>query len=350
MAIDWTAPMQQVLAYYEVDPVTWRDIRQIDTVVSCTVTRDSSTPTLESARFAIDGEPMGEGWVRCYLDATQDGQEERVPVGTWIVQTPIRKLDGRVEELSAIAYSVLHPLREAMPPVGFSLPTGADCAEQAASCLEHGPAPVQGCNGGTKLSEPYVAPISASWLDVACTLAASAGLTVGFDGTGTIHLTPSTPASALLPTWSFRDDESSILLPEASDSDDWYGMPNVCTVVCGHMVGRAVNDDPGSAVSTVSRGREVELRVTDPKELKEGCTQEEVDLAARMRLQEASCMERAVVISHGFCPVGLGNCIDLDYRAMRLAGNAVVTRQVVELSTGVKIDTTAALKQQMWSA
>lgn len=345
---DWARPMRQEVSFFEVDPRTFRDVRRMDEVLSCTVTRDSGSDTLESAVLSFDRLFLGEMWVRCYLTATQDGASERHPMGTWLVQTPSRTLDGRASEVSAAAYSVLHPLREAMPPVGWSLPVGANCAEHAAACCSNGPAPVVGSPAAVLLSEPYVAPLDASWLSTASALAAPAGMQVAFDRMGTVHVVPKSPARSLAHVWEFADDGSSVLLPDATESDDWYGTYNVVTVVCGGVVGRAVNDDPASPASTVSRGREVELRVEDPDELKAGCTQEEADMAARLRLQEESAKERTITISHGYCPVSLGDCVRVSYRSLGLEGDAVVTRQVIELAVGVTVETTAVAVRRLW--
>ena len=35
--IDWTASMQQTFEYYTVDPGTWKDVRKLTTVRSCTI-------------------------------------------------------------------------------------------------------------------------------------------------------------------------------------------------------------------------------------------------------------------------------------------------------------------------
>ena len=43
---DWTKTMQQTFEYYVVDPGSWRDIRKINTVISSSITRDSSLETL----------------------------------------------------------------------------------------------------------------------------------------------------------------------------------------------------------------------------------------------------------------------------------------------------------------
>ena len=53
MEIDWSESMEQSFEYYEVDPNTWKDIRKIENVKSCSIDRDESSDTLGSASISI---------------------------------------------------------------------------------------------------------------------------------------------------------------------------------------------------------------------------------------------------------------------------------------------------------
>lgn len=347
--MDWHRSMRQTPRYCEVDPASWRDVRVLDSVVSCKVTRDVDGDTRESAQITFDGPLSGEMWVRCYLDCEQDGKAERVPVGTWLVQTPSRKLDGKVSEVSAVAYSALHPLREEKPPVLWHAAMGSDCALAASQlCEDYGVAPVIRSGSSTRLADHYVAPVGSSALEVARTLAAAAGDEVSVDAMGNVVLEPVTASLAMLPSWTFRDDRESIILPDATEHLDWYSLPNVCEVVEGDIIGRAVNDDPSSMLSTVSRGRRVVLRVEGADELKSGPTQEMADLVASRRLAEACGLERTVEVSHGFCPLRAGECAELDWRAMGLKVTGRVRRQEIDVATGVTVRSTIVSESERW--
>ena len=93
---NWSASMQQTYEYYIVDPGTWKDVSQIKTVKSSTVVRDSDAETLGSATFDIS-DSVGECYIRVYLVIIQNGLTERFPLGTFIVQTPSSKFDGKTE-------------------------------------------------------------------------------------------------------------------------------------------------------------------------------------------------------------------------------------------------------------
>ena len=42
---DWLKSMEQTYEYYIVDPGTWKDVKRLNTVKSCTITRDAETDT-----------------------------------------------------------------------------------------------------------------------------------------------------------------------------------------------------------------------------------------------------------------------------------------------------------------
>ena len=69
---DWLSSMQQTFEYYAVDPGTWKDVRLIDNVRSCTITRDLEAETLGSATFDVT-ESIGECYIRVYLVTVQNG-------------------------------------------------------------------------------------------------------------------------------------------------------------------------------------------------------------------------------------------------------------------------------------
>ena len=120
---DWTKSMQQTFEYYTVDPGTWKDIKRIDTVKSCTINRDSEASTLGSATFTIT-ESLGECYLRIYLVTIQNGVREKHPLGTYLVQTPSSVFNGKVQDVTMDAYTPLLELKENPPPYGYSVLKG----------------------------------------------------------------------------------------------------------------------------------------------------------------------------------------------------------------------------------
>ena len=101
---DWSKSMQQTFEYYVMDPGTWKDVRKLDNVKSCSINWDADTDTLGSA--TIDAtDTLGECYVRVYLVTIQNGLKERYPLGAFLVQTPSSKFDGKIRTVSMDAYT-----------------------------------------------------------------------------------------------------------------------------------------------------------------------------------------------------------------------------------------------------
>ena len=109
--IDWTSSMQQTFEYYIVDPGTWKDIKRVDTVISSTINRDIEAETLGSAAINIS-ESLDECYIRIYLIAFQNGREEKVPLGTYLIQTPSYSFDGKTKNITMDGYTPLLELKE----------------------------------------------------------------------------------------------------------------------------------------------------------------------------------------------------------------------------------------------
>lgn len=349
---DWTRSMKQRWAYYEVSPKTWLDARELTSVSSCRITRDMESDIRESATFDLDGRLSDEAWIRVYLEIEQDGAAERMAVGTFLCQTPSLRVDGPVLSSSVDAYSSLLELSDDRPPVGFACK--GDVLANLESIVEGAShAPFQGW--GTKsLTAHVVAEEDDTWLSYCRALAASAGCDIQCDEYGRIVMEPMKDISALRPVWTFEDGNSSILLPDIEETFDWFGLPNVCEVVWSEdarqLTGTAINKDPASLTSTVSRGRRVVLRSMNPEELDEGCTQAEVNALAGKMLAEASAVEREYAISHGFCPVRVGDCVRLRYVRHGIDAIAEVVSQEIECATGATVRSVLRVTERMWSA
>ena len=266
--VDWTRSMQQTFEYYLVDPNTWKDTKKLDTVKSCKIDRDSEAETLGSATIDIEGN-LGECYIRVYLVTIQNGVTEKHPLGTYLIQTPSSKMDGKTQSVSADAYTPLLELKENPPPLGYSILEGANIMEMAYSLTrDNVRAPVVKPSCDATLYYNFVANIQDTWLSFNRDLMSNAKYSYTLDEMGRILFAPQQDTASLQPVWTYDDGNSSILYPDLDLDRDIYGVPNVVEVIYSHGNGyyysRVVNDDPNSPISTVNRGREITHRVTDP--------------------------------------------------------------------------------------
>lgn len=350
--VNWSAAMEQTFEYYVVDPGTWRDARRLDNVKSCSITRDSESATLGSASIDI-AESLGECYVRIYLVTIQNGITEKHPLGTFLVQTPAFTFDGRYKLVSMDTYTPLLELKESPPPIGYFIHKDQNIMEWAHRLVrEHARAPVVKTICDTNLQYDFVADADDTWLTYISDLIASAKYKFSLDEMGRILFAPEQDTASLRPIWTYTDDNSSILYPEATLDRDLFNVPNVVEVLYsgpnGHYYARAVNEDSNSPISTVNRGREIGRRVTDPS-IAGNPSKGEIEVYANTLLREMSVLEYTVSYTHGYCPVRLGDCVRLNYsRAGITDVKARVISQTIHCDTGCRVSEKAVFTTKLW--
>lgn len=349
---DWTKSMQQTFEYYIVNPATWKDVRRIDNVKSGSITRDLGVETLGSATFDIE-EPLGECYIRVYLITIQNGAKDKYPLGTYLIQTPSSKFDGKNKIVSVDAYTPLLELKENPPPIGYSVLKDTNIMETAYKITkEQVRAPVVAATCTETLFSDFVANTDDTWMTFLNDLMANAKYTFALDELGRILFSPKQDMASLQPVWTFDDSNSSILYPEISMDYDLYGIPNVVEVIYSSddrcYYSRVVNDDSNSPTSTVSRGREIIHRVTEPI-LYGNPTDEQVNEYAVRLLRSLSSIEYTVSYSHGYCPVKIGDCVRLNYSKAGLNGiKAKVISQSIKCEPGCPVSEKAVFTANLW--
>lgn len=349
---DWTKSMQQTFEYYIVNPATWKDVRRINNVKSGSITRDLGVETLGSATFDIE-EPLGECYIRVYLITIQNGAKDKYPLGTYLIQTPSSKFDGKNKIVSVDAYTPLLELKENPPPIGYSVLKDTNIMETAYRITkEQVRAPVVAAACTETLFSDFVANTDDTWMTFLNDLIANAKYTFSLDELGRILFSPKQDMASLQPVWTFDDSNSSILYPEINMDYDLYGIPNVVEVIYSSddrcYYSRVVNDDSNSPTSTVSRGREIIHRVTEPI-LYGNPTDEQVNEYAVRLLRSLSSIEYTVNYSHGYCPVKIGDCVRLNYSKAGLNGiKAKVISQSIKCEPGCPVSEKAVFTANLW--
>lgn len=354
---DWLSSMQQTFEYYVVDPGTWRDSARLDIVKSCTINRDSEVGTLGSATIDII-DSVGECYVRVYLITIQNGVREKHPLGTYMIQTPTSSFNGKVRQTSVDAYTPLMELKEKVPPIGYSIYKGIDIMPIASELAQENMRapvivmdPVSDENSKT-LVDHFVSNPDDTWLTYLTDLISNAQYTFDVDELGRILFAPKQDIASLQPVWTYDDSNSSILYPELTIDHDLFGIPNVVEAVytsgSDTYYSRVVNYDEDSPVSTVSRGREIVHRVTNP-ELVGAVNQGRLDEYAKELLETLSSVAYTVSYKHGYCPVRVGDCVRLNYERAGLTGiKAKVVSQSISCEPGCPVTEKAVFTTKLW--
>lgn len=349
---DWTKTMQQTFEYYVVDPGSWRDIRKINTVISSSITRDSTLETLGSANITIS-ESIGECYIRIYLITIQNGIREKHSLGTFLVQSPSFSFDGKIKNVTLDAYTPLLELKENPTPLGYSVLKDENILETAYRITrEQVRAPVVKPQKDEVLNTNFVANINDTWITFIRDLIANADYSLDLDEMGRIFFAPKQDTMSLQPIWTYDDSNSSILYPELSVDRDLYGIPNVVEVIYSngneYYYGKAVNDDVSSPISTVNRGRQITHRESNPS-LLGSPNQARIQEYAENLLKELSSLEYTVTYTHGYCPVRVGDCVRLNYSRAGINGiKAKVISQNIKCESGCPVTEKAVFTTELW--
>ena len=344
--------MEQTFEYYIVDPGTWKDSKKLTNVKSATIKRDSSAETLGSATFNVT-DTVGECYIRVYLIAIQNGVTYKIPLGTFLVQSPSSDFNGKVRTVSMDAYTPLIELKENPPPLGYSLLKDENILEKAFMIIrERARAPVVPGLSDDKLYADFVANTNDTWLSFLTDFIANAKHIFDLDEMGRILFSPRQDINSLQPVWTYDDNDSSILYSDISMDHDLYGIPNVVEVIYSNgndnYYARVVNDDINSPISTVNRGREIVHRVTD-WDLSGIPTHAQVEKYAEKLLQELSSVEYTITYTHGYCPVRLNDCVRLNYERAGITNvKAKVISQSIKCEPGCPVEEKAVFPVKLW--
>lgn len=338
--MNWNSGFSALYELRKVDPVSWLDTERLD-LTGGTVSR-SDDDLQESASITMTQDPR-ECWVRIYLKARQTGGSARVPIFTGLTSTPQREVDGVRESFQAVCYSVLKPARDVWVPLGYYVPAGAEGARVAAQLLRVGPAPVTFQDDGPKLLEPIVAEETDTNLSIAQEIVGSIGWRIRISGNGSISIEPQ--ASQISARFDTMDNDS--IEPKITDGQDWYSVPNCYRVSSGGQYAVARDDDPDSALSTVSRkanrGGTGEIW-TGESGVSLGDNESLAEYAVR-KLKEAQAPARKVSYTRRFMPdVTVGDLVSLHYAANKIDGIFRVSRQTITLGYGAKTQEEVILK------
>lgn len=350
--INWHDSMQQTFEYYIVDPNTWKDQSQILDVEACSITRDLSSDTLGSA--TLDCKTiLDECYVRVYLISIQNGETDKRPLGTFIIQTPSESFDGKVLKNTYDGYTPLLELKEKSPPLGYTLLKDQEIMSIALNLFrENMRAPVVKANSTKTLYDDFVSNTSDTWLTFLSDLVANAEFQIRLDEQGKVIFEPVQDIASIQSVWTYNDDDISILYPDITNDRDLYGIPNTVEVIYSSngeiLYSKVVNDDKNSPISTVKRGREILYRDTNPS-ISGIPTQEMLDAYATQLLRNLSTLEHTISYRHGYCPVRIGDVVTINYQRAGLKNvRARVTSQSISCETGCPVEETATYTTKLW--
>lgn len=357
--IDWTKSMQRTYEFYKVDANTWKDEKLLDYIESCSIERDLSTDTLGSASFSCS-DVFEECYIRVYMIANQNGFRYKICLGTYLVQAPAIKSDGKRKSIDMDGYTSLIELKNSIPPIGYTILKNETIMDKVYQLtIENSRAPVTNAQADKTLYYNFTANLDDTWFSYLADLMANADYSFSIDEYGQIIFEPHVSINALRPVWTYTDDNSSILLPDISDERDLYSIPNVVEVIYSTetmvVYSKVENNSEDSPISIPNRGRRVAYRDVSPNisedfaSMSVEARQAYLDEYAEELLKSLSSLEHTVTYSHGYCPVRIGDGVLLNYKSAGLTNiKAKVISQSFKCDSGCTVEETAVYTTTLW--
>ena len=296
-------------AGYTVTLLDWGDrvVRRLDGVTGGNITLSNSTRLRASGSLNLTEACGHIDWMtqRVRIDYTANGVSWGL--GVFLLSAPTRSYS---EVGSGWSVDLSSPL--AAPDTDcvdstFTVKAGSNLVGLAADILY-----------GSGLERLSVTPSSAvatsdmiydpgrSKLTIVNELLAAAGYWSAHpDGSGQVHLDPYVRPADRGVAYDFREGARSIHLPVWEYEQDMAGVPNKVVFISqgsadkAALVGVAVNDDPSSPYSYLSRGR----WIVETRTGVEAADQESITAQARRRLIDVSTPSAAITLQHMPVPI-----------------------------------------------
>ena len=342
---DWGKSYNAVWRVFKVNESTWADAEQVGGIDSISITRSCSgdAPMLESGTMTLTGD-FESGYYRIVMNATQDVTTERVDVATLLCESRKSTRNYGVSQPNVSCNSVLYPAYTQVMLDGAYIAAGADVAQFVAELLRNCiKAPVE-VEGGFTISSFYWFDFGIRILEAAWEALNIGGYVIQIDGRGVVHIRPRPSTVAL----DLDGANASLLGTSVLSEFDTSDVPNRYIAKSDETVAIAVNDNPESPVSTVSRGYIYDEVDESPATVND----ETLPMYARRKLEELSTniAETRSYTREYWPDVYPFDLVKASPATVGIIGNLRVVNQSLTCSQGITISEQAAREVNLWQA
>lgn len=250
--MDWTKGYRCSWRLFRVNPQTWADADEVGGITSATIERSrwsSAGSVLESAAIGADGD-FERGYYRLAMTAVQNGERQRVDVGTFLCLSTRAERGKGLTSRSIVGRSVLYPATRTKLLAGTFVPAGSDGAEWCARLLRATIAAPVEVAGGFTVEEHHVVKSGTTVMACLWTVLSAGGMTLRTDGRGRVSIVPVEKS----PSFVLDGSNASLLDVTAEEEYDLSGIPNRYTAFDGRRSVTVTNDDPLSDTSAPFAG------------------------------------------------------------------------------------------------
>lgn len=341
MTIEWHQDYSVRWRLMHVNRDTWANASEADFVKSVHIDKDatSTVPMLESASLDVEipiGSEWEDGWYRFEGIFTQGEYTELIPIGTFLIESANDTIDFNTQTATVDGYSVLKPAADRAMLLGSYVPKGVNGAEYAAGLLrECVLCPVE-VHGSYTLDDYLAYGEDTSYLEVVWDLLDAGGFCMSIAGDGTITIKPKPDASSLVLNGSSR----CLLFPKITRNLDTTGVPNAYRAINGNDWAEAINNNPESKVSVVSRGRRVDSVDTSPTRI----NGESLLAYAERKLEEESTLYKSYSYDREYAPnVNPFDMVTATLPDFGFEGELRILSQSIDCDAAITVSETAAM-------
>lgn len=336
--IDWGRSYSAEWRVYRVNRQTWADSEIVDNVDSLSLSRTADGSLLESGTINVTGD-FDPDYYRIVMIATQGGEIERVNVTTLLFDLSDGDSNYGVTTSSFDGFSVLYPAAVKAITIGEYTPAGSDGAIYARDLLRTAiNAPIE-IEGSFTVNDNIVHELGSSVLDCVWNILNAGNFILQVDGYGTVHIMPMPTQPSLV----INNSNANMLENEIRNTYDMSEIPNRYVVIDEDIVTVAVNDDPNSPISTVSRGYNVDIIDTTPT-LVNGETYSEY---ANRMLHKASILKEEKTYLREYAPDVYPYSI-VRASLIELNGDLRVQSQSINCDNGITVSERSFKETNLW--
>lgn len=325
--IDWSKGFSSRYYVAEVDPLSWRDLNELDIEGGSISKTDDGLRESADLDFVNYGQGA-ERWVRIWLDVRQGDNSDHIPLFTGIATSPNRNINGLSESNQVQCYSVLKPADDILLDRGWYVNAGTNGGNKIRELLQPViPAPIV-VNGDAKaIDQTIIAENGETHLSMANKILAVMGWRFRISGNGEVEVCPSAAFDNV--QIEFNSLSNDVLEPSITVQKDWYSCPNVFRAVSDNLVAVARDEE-----AIESRGREIWMEETNC-DLYFGQT---IYQYAKERLAEEQLVEYSVSYTRRYFPdIVPSDIIELNYPAQDVNGKFYITSQTINLGYGASV-------------
>ena len=341
--MDWKQGYTSTIRLYLVNQSTWGDGDEIDGLVSASITKDDESSLIEDSSISLDGDPIN-GYVRLVLEAKNNSEMAREILGTFLVTSPKRAIDGKHTTIDLECYSVLKPAADKTLPPGWYFPEGGDPIAGACELLSNVlKCPIEMTESDIRTYEPKIAESNETVLSMASYLLEDTGHFISIDGRGCVTIKKKKDDIIAV----FDTYENDVLMPDITDESDIFDIPNILRVSDSSGNYETIyNNDENSSTSIENIGWEKWASEQLTLDYGETLLGKGVE-----RMEELSKSVRKISYSREFDPNVKVNDVALYLLPQQgIVGTFRIVSQSYEIGNGVKVSEIAEFESYNWRA